>query len=58
MGLVADTREWETHVMQLRQSLENAVTEIGSLTDARVLRISTMLDEALVAHLREQKSKE
>ena len=46
--------EWDEQLLKLRQSLEDAVAEAGSLTDARVLRISSLLDQAVVAQLRGQ----
>ncbi len=46
--------EWEELLLKLRQSLEDAVAEAGSLTDVRVLRISSLLDQAVVAQLRGQ----
>ena len=55
---MGDRHDWERQVMELRESLEHAVVETGSLTSARVLQISAMLDEALVAHLRAQQEQE
>lgn len=52
MDRVVNEVEWEKHMSRLRQSLERAVQETGSLTDARVLRISSRLDRAVVAQLR------
>lgn len=41
-------------MVQLRKSLEHAVAETGSLTNVRVLQISSMLDQAVLAVLRRQ----
>jgi hypothetical protein len=54
MDFVADRSDWERHMFQLRKSLEHAVEETGSLTNARVLQISSMLDQAVLAELRRQ----
>ncbi len=58
MSVVGDRRENETRMTLLQRSLERAFNRAGSLTDARVLRISSMLDEAVVAHIREQSRRE
>lgn len=58
MDDVADISEWDHYLFRLRQSLERAVTETGSLTDARVLRISSLLDQVVVAQLRDQAKEE
>lgn len=49
-----DRLEWDEHLCQLRKCLEQAVAETGSLTDPRVLTISSLLDQAVVADLRRQ----
>lgn len=49
-----DMYQWDKKIGELRQSLESMVMETGSLTDARVLSISSLLDQAVVAHLLDQ----
>ncbi|NMP21060.1 Spo0E family sporulation regulatory protein-aspartic acid phosphatase [Sulfobacillus harzensis] len=41
-------------VAQLRQELERAVKETGSLTHERVLRISILLDRAILAYFQQE----
>lgn len=52
-----DTFEHDGRVAQLRKALACAVQETGSLTNERVLRVSTMLDQAILAYFREEQRK-
>lgn len=56
MTRVYEASEWDRQLMQLRKSLEQAVQETGSLTDPRVLHISNLLDQAVVAQLRAERA--
>lgn len=46
-----DSEDLLGRINLLREELQHMVYEVGSLTDSRVLRVSALLDEAILAYI-------